>query len=265
MRAQASVYRVMARNVEPDSSNKMHDDEVARRYGFAGGLVPGVTVFGYLVHPVAALWGREWVERGTLAARFVAPAYDGDELVVEVAPDGGEGAAAVTAKKADGTVCATGRATLPFAAAAAPDIAAAPPAPLVPAEPAYVGALGLLGSLIATYDRAERERYLRQLDEGLALFADGTVGHPGWLVRYANYILMAAVDLPPWIHVASEVTNHGVLRAGETVSVRGRVVSAYERKGHEFVELDVLMLAGDRPVQSVRHTAIYRPRTPSPE
>ncbi|GAC1327487.1 MAG: hypothetical protein NVSMB13_13800 [Mycobacteriales bacterium] len=264
MRARVPVYRVTARNVEPDSPNKMHDDAVARRYGFAGGLVPGVTVFGYLVHPVAALWGRPWVERGTLSARFLTPAYDGDELLVELTADG-EDALQVSAVKSDGTVCATGRATLPAEAGLATDIAYAPPAPLVPAEPAYVGALDVLSSLEATYDRDERKRYLAQMDDDLPLFADGTVGHPGWLVRYANYLLMAAVDLPPWIHVASEVTNHGVLAEGETVSVRGRVVATFKHKGHEFVELDVLMLAGGRTLQSVRHTAIYRPRTPSPE
>ena len=77
MRDQVSVYRVTARNVEPDSPNKMHDDAVARRYGFAGGLVPGVTVFGYLVHPVAALWSRPWVERGTLSALSSPPRTTG--------------------------------------------------------------------------------------------------------------------------------------------------------------------------------------------
>ena len=132
----------------------------------------------------------------------------------------GEDALQVSAAKADGTLCATGRATLPAETSRAPDIAEAPPASLVPAEPAYVGALGLLGSLTATYTTAERNRYLAQMDDDLPLFADGTVGHPGWLVRYANHLLMAAVDLPPWIHVASEVTNHGVLAEGETVLLK---------------------------------------------
>ncbi len=28
----------------------MHDDAVARRFGFSGGLVPGVDVFAYMIH-----------------------------------------------------------------------------------------------------------------------------------------------------------------------------------------------------------------------
>jgi hypothetical protein len=38
------------------------------------------------------------------------------------------------------------------------------------------------------------------------------------------------------------------------------VADNYERKGHRFVDLDVLVLSGARPVAAVRHTAIYRPR-----
>jgi hypothetical protein len=40
--------------------------------------------------------------------------------------------------------------------------------------------------------------------------------------------------------------------------MRGRVERLFEKKGHEFVEADLLLLAnGSRPVASIRHTAIY--------
>ena len=45
-----------------------------------------------------------------------------------------------------------------------------------------------------------------------------------------------------------------------TGSMRGRVEDSYERKGHKFVVLDLLVVAdGERPVMSLRHTAIYEP------
>jgi hypothetical protein len=48
---------------------------------------------------------------------------------------------------------------------------------------------------------------------------------------------------------------------GETLTARARVEDNYERKGHLFVDLDVLIVAGaDRPVTQVAHTAIYPPR-----
>ena len=41
----------IAYNQATASDNRIHSDEVARQYGFHGGLVPGVTVYAYLVQP----------------------------------------------------------------------------------------------------------------------------------------------------------------------------------------------------------------------
>src|SRR5271155_5646165 len=72
------TYRVSAHNTSKLSENKIHDDEVARRFGFSGGLVPGVDVFAYMVHLPVAKWGRAFLERGLIEARFVKPVYDGE-------------------------------------------------------------------------------------------------------------------------------------------------------------------------------------------
>src|ERR1700674_1613180 len=63
-------YRVSAYNTAHDSENKIHDDAVARRFGFGGGLVPGVDVYGYMTHLPVTRWGRAWLERGTAERRF---------------------------------------------------------------------------------------------------------------------------------------------------------------------------------------------------
>ena len=42
MTSALQTYRVSAYNTARQSENKMHDDTVARRFGFSGGLVPGV-------------------------------------------------------------------------------------------------------------------------------------------------------------------------------------------------------------------------------
>ena len=54
--------------------------------------------------------------------------------------------------------------------------------------------------------------------------------------------------------------HHGVVHDGDLVSARAIVTDERERKGHRFVTLDVLHLAGDRPIARTEHTAIYRPR-----
>ena len=57
-------YRVVAFNSARHSENKMHDDTVAKRYGFSGGLVPGVDVMAYMMHLPVRRWGRDFLERG---------------------------------------------------------------------------------------------------------------------------------------------------------------------------------------------------------
>jgi len=49
-------YDVSAFNTAVTSENKIHDDDVARRFGFTGALVPGVEVYAYMAHMPVARW-----------------------------------------------------------------------------------------------------------------------------------------------------------------------------------------------------------------
>ena len=75
-------YQIDAFNTAKDSDNKIHDDAVARRFGFSGGLVPGVEVYAYMTHLPAARWGRAWLEHGAAECRLLKPVYDGDRVTV---------------------------------------------------------------------------------------------------------------------------------------------------------------------------------------
>ena len=78
MTSPLETYRVSAYNTSKQSENKIHDDAVARKFGFSGGLVPGVDVMAYMIHLPVAKWGRAFLERGLIEARFVKPVYDGE-------------------------------------------------------------------------------------------------------------------------------------------------------------------------------------------
>jgi len=257
-------HAVRAHNPARTSENKIHHDEVARRYGFAGGLVPGVTVYAYMAHPVVDVLGRAWLERGTMAARFVRPCYDGDDVTVDAADaqsDDGD-VLALTARRSEDEVIATGTASVPSRQPTPPPVTAYPTAPLPderpPATSATLAALDPLGSWEATFRVDHSPVFLDEIAEDLPLFRVDGLAHPGYLLLSANSILVANVRLGPWMHVGSEVTNFGVVADGDRVSTRGRVSNLFERKGHQFAELDVLMVANDiRPVQHVRHTLIY--------
>src|SRR6516165_3861954 len=104
------AHRVSAYNTSKFSENKIHDDTVARKYGFSGGLVPGVDVLAYMLHMPVAKWGRAFLERGLIEARFVKPVYDGEIAEVSAA----EEADGLTIEvQSRGDLCATGTASLP--------------------------------------------------------------------------------------------------------------------------------------------------------
>jgi hypothetical protein len=258
------TYAVRAHNAATASENKIHDDAVARTYGFEGGLVPGVTVYAYLTHPVVAELGRAWLERGTMTTRFVRPCYDGDDVTIDAdgTGEGDERLLELIARRGRDEVVATATASLPAGPPRPPSVDDFPAAPLpterVPATEASLAALDELGSWEATFHAEHAPAFLDEIGEDLAVYRDGGPAHPGYLLLAANWVLGANVRLGPWMHVGSDVTNYGLVADGDQVSTRGRIAGLFERKGHHFVDLDLLMVInGNRPVLHVRHTAIY--------
>src|SRR5262245_31035609 len=109
-------YTVKAVNTSSDSENKIHDDVIARRYGFAGGLVPGITVYAYLTQPLVATFGSAWLSRGTASVKLIKPVLDGEEATVSGDITSRDPQVGITAEltltTASTGVCATLSATL---------------------------------------------------------------------------------------------------------------------------------------------------------
>jgi hypothetical protein len=252
---------ITAFNTATASENKIHDDAVASRFGFTGGLVPGVDVFAYLAHMPMARWGEEWLAGGSMQARFLKPVYDGDAATIS-AEVGEDGNLALSVSARD-TVCATGAARLrglgPLAeilpAPAMPDSDRRPRASVESLAPGLA-----LGALRETYTRDEGLAHIEAVRDDAALYDDGRTANAAWLLRRANYVLADNVRLGPWIHVESEINLHSLLRDGEPLETRAVVADNVETKGHLMVVLDVQMLTGERRVMSCRHWAIYEPR-----
>jgi acyl dehydratase len=264
--------RVRARNLFADSANRIHDDAVARQHGFAGALVAGVTIYGYLTRVAVEAWGIEWLRRGTATVRFARPIYDGDALTLagrivgrSGRADAGESLAEIDARAASGEVAATMVAGLAWGGpVVAPDPGRYPAAPLpasrVPATAEALASLGPLGAPPLAPDAAALARVADDLEDGSPLYhGPDAVLHPALLLRQANRILSENVALGPWIHVASDVAHCGLARAGDDLETCGRVARVWERKGRGWVDLDLVVVAGGaRPVARIRHTAIYR-------
>ncbi len=254
-------YSVDAYNLAKNSENKMHDDSVARRFGFQGGLVPGVDVFAYMSHMPVAKWGRAFLERGLMDGRFFKPVYDGEMAVVTAEETAGGLAIKVESR---GELCATGTASMP---SDAPTISLADFQSAVvvgktaPAdEKSYQTGkwLAIPPFTLGTQGSAE---YLRDVREADPLYANEKIVHTGMLLRTMNWALMENAILGPWIHVGSTIRYLGAAAVTDELTVRAKVTGNYERKGHKFVELDGMIVAnGGKLIAHCQHIAIYQPR-----
>ena len=276
-------YTVVAFNAAKLSENKMHDDTVAKRFGFTGGLVPGVDVFAYMSHAPLALWGRSYLERGHMSGRFGKPLYEGQTATVTALER--DGGLDVTIES-QGIVCGTARATLPAAAsltavgsaavgpaAVGPDAASplaladfgqgTPPAheQRPPADERSYRPGAWLGIHPFVFSAEQQATYLKDIGERDPLYAEQGILHDGTLLRACNWVLTHNARMGPWIHVGSTVQHLATGHVGDQISVRAQVLRNYENKGHKIVELDVLIVAnGSTPIARVAHAAIYEPR-----
>ena len=260
------MHRVTARNTAPASENKIHDDDVAQKYGFRGGLVPGVTVYAYLTRPLVAALGAAWLERGTASVRFAKPVLDGEEVTLsgEITERTKHGVTAIVrAATAAAGECAVLNATLPAGLPTPVNLALYRDAPLPDERPEatreHLGSVETLGTPVTPYDAERAATYLASVDDDLPLYrgARGRV-HPAFYLDQANRSLDRNIRMGPWIHVGSVVRHLGAAQVGQTLRTRGRVRSLFEKKGREFVEVDLALLADGRPVAHILHTAIYR-------
>jgi hypothetical protein len=268
-------YRVSATPNHDGWENKIHEDGPARAFGFRGALVPGVTVYSWMTHPVVAALGGAWLDHGTFSVRFAKPVYFGETVTVR--------ASVAAHSKEDVTiqsrvvndqdeVCATATMGLPLGPLLPlPDVAAYPAAAL-PAEPplasrAYLEQRAVLGTPQLILERAVTDAFLERVSEKLSMYrAADAPAHPGIYLQQANRALDRNVRVSPWIHVESHGQHLSMARVHERLETRARIKHLFQGKGHEFVELDLLLLAeGARAVASIRHVAIYQLRTSAPD
>src|SRR5262249_17779698 len=238
------VYDVVAKNYGADHANKIHSDEVAAKYGFAGALVPGVGLYAYMPRPVADALGHEWLERGAMSAKLIKPVYDGEKVQARatvVNNDPIELKLELLNQSAE--LSAIGSARLPnllpapdpneYQYCALPNVAQF--------RPAAISSFSIgdtLGSLEFNLDlKGELSQFLDNVVETSPIY--GSICHPAFWIAQANEILMRNIALGPWIHTASDARHYALAKDGERLALRGRVIDLYERRGHEMIVADL--------------------------
>jgi hypothetical protein len=232
--------RFTAVNTAPDSENRMHSDEVATRYGFRGGLVPGVDIFGYLCQAFEDDHGLEWRTQGWAELRLIRPFYHGETVIVRGEQTMGDWA--LSAEGEDGGLRGTLRLGLRNTAA----LPYTPPAHPLPVRRPE-----------ASEDSLSPETVMGSITKVLK---DAS---PREMLEAANHILMANFELGPWIHTASKLQWFRAPSAGEVVEVRAVIDDLFARKGHSMVRYRVAYFSrtaqpDEGPLLNVDHTAVWR-------
>ena len=267
-----STYELTAINFAKESSNKIHSDEVARGHGFKGALVPGIAVYAYMTRPVVEHLGTDWLERGTITAKFIRPIYEGASVKVCVRRSGSKtNEYEIEILDVGGALCAVGWAGFGAVGAEAPRACDYPhtflPAPEERMAPRVANLLPgtLLGALefhpeADDHESKVHDHYL----DNLAVYRDPeAVCHPAYFLSQANQILMRNVNLGPWIHTQSRVQNFSLRKTRGKLNIRGSVARSYKKRGHELVDLDLAIFDfQDRGIATVKHSAIIRLKSP---
>ncbi len=253
-----SIYKVIAINHAESSENRIHSDEIASRLGFRGALVPGVSVYGYMTRPLVDRFGADWLSSHQTSVRFLKPAYDGEEISVELKAAGS--AWEVTCTGPGNELLAVMSSKMPCDDVPAP-LPAAFSYPSLERERVLISkdTIDLERPLPVWHWRADRTGnidYSAQVADDLSVYPDFI--HPHWALATSNYILVRSYVMPAWIHVGSEISQHRPFRADSTIDVNAACVERWDRKGHEFVKLDIRYSDADGLIARVLHTAIYK-------
>ena len=164
------THKINAYNLSAASENKIHDDAVAQKFGFQGGLVAGVEVYAYMTNLPVRQFGAEWLSGGTAECRFQKPVYDGR---MALASGVSEMDGSLTLKvESEGVLCGSGTASMGHGKIT-PDISGYPVASLADydarpdatAESLVEGQI--MGTFRQTMDAGELTQYLDDVREDL--------------------------------------------------------------------------------------------------
>ena len=235
-----------ALNTAPDSENQIHGDELAKKYGFRGGLVPGVTIASYLVHPAIEIWGRDWLERGYANCRITSPLYDKEKFTVSTDR--------LSAHHMNSTlVNSLGLATANAEISLNNNLLSQPKIRedcLV--ESSFKPPLASLKE----WERLKKEGckafkfhwggedpllYLKSENLLPKILQPSKDGYANlcFLLGCSNWILAGNAYMNPWIHLQTKSQNFIPVSFGTNLIAEMSINEAYEKKGHEFIDVDV--------------------------
>ena len=260
----------------PDIENPIHSTEVARAYGYDGPLIGGVTVWGWATDTIIQALGNDWITRGWSEYSFRKPVFPGNVLTITAESDAEDLTKPwnVTMNNQSGDICVIGKIGL---GQTKWENTLTRPVNMSPSEATEKPPL--------TLDRASQETSWTALEVEFndhiyeeinhknrltfnSIFDHRSgmkpIAHPSWIAGWAEALMRHNFDIPSSMHTKSLVKHHSSVPLGTTIVGGAEVIDAYERKGHHYVEFDVLLKdTNEKDIAQIRHRTIFRIATAS--
>ncbi len=256
-----------AYNYAAQVANKIHSDEGAAQFGFRGDLVPGVALYGYCSQAAVRQFGCDWLATGHISARFAQPIYHAERITIDASPVAAS--LDIQLLKPDGSVSTRATASMEKKAVIdGPATATAFEAVDLPDErnrrlprlsEFRIGEpLGVV-KFVTPQGEAATTFANDMVDSQACYRAPNAFAHPAQLMAQANRVLMGNIALGPWVHTASEVQHFKSVVMGQPLSLRARVQDLEQKRGHEIMTIDLLVLDDAlQTVAAIRHSAIIQ-------
>jgi acyl dehydratase len=246
-------------------SNPIHSTAVAKRFGFDGPLVGGVTLWGWSTPAILDALGEDWLGHGWAEFRFRRPIYPDDQVAIRL-EGSDDGSFAHTMSNQDGVECVVGRVGLgdgpwvdEFTTPSNMTPGGPPePKPDLVLDPELVGQEWVSEVVPASIEDLITYSSLSHRLDDPRFVGDGPRLHPAWIAARAEQIMRHNFSMPQSIHTDSRVQYLSPSYAGEPVTVGARCIDVFERNGRHLVRFDCLLRGADGvDIARLRHTTIF--------
>lgn len=260
-------WSAQALNQEPNSTNEIHGDDLAQQYGFTGGLVPGVTVSAYLLHPAIEAWGADFLARGRAHVTVHSPLYDGEQFQVDITEQE-QARYKASLRRPDDTL----------AASASTDLHDATP-PARRGDPMAAADFVAPDACRDVWQKLQRTGCLAfpfhwHPEHIMATYLSNPAGMPAllqgnrayanmaFILGISNWTADSNVHMNPWIHLETWSQNYRPIPMGTRIVCEMTVEDLFDKKGHEFFDANFNLFdtQDDSALTSIRLRAIYKLR-----
>ena len=263
------VWSARALNTAPDSENQIHGDDMAREFGFRGGLVPGVTVSAYLLHPIIEKWGIDWLEKGWAKCKITSPLYDKEYFSIFL-DEISQNEIISILKNSKQSITADAEARLlkiiPKTPKIRGDKIAAQNFQGPKASKNVWMKLKKDGCMAFEYFWGGKDPliYLQDQDALPDLLNPSKKGFSNlsFLLGCSNWILASNAYMNPWIHLQTTSQNYQALPYDSSVIAEIQINKVFEKKGHKFVDVEVNLFKKEDEscVMNINLLSIYKVR-----